>query len=107
MKFQKKPVVVEAIQWFKKGDHPEVLPSVKSPSGALYQHDKIYPDGGAGYVHTFSVFTSSGLREVSPGDWIVDEPAGGQFLCKPDAFASIYELVDENAITGNELEPTP
>ena len=27
MKFRKKPVVVEATQWFKAGDHPAVRPS--------------------------------------------------------------------------------
>jgi hypothetical protein len=25
MKFRKKPVVIEATQWFKDGDHPHVL----------------------------------------------------------------------------------
>ena len=25
MKYIKKPVVIEAVQWFKHGDHPEVM----------------------------------------------------------------------------------
>jgi hypothetical protein len=27
MKFRKKPIIVDAVQWFKNGDHPSVSPT--------------------------------------------------------------------------------
>ena len=32
MKFRKKPVVIEAVQWFKMGDHPAVICADNAPT---------------------------------------------------------------------------
>lgn len=72
MKFRKKPVVIEAAQWFKDGDHPAVVnmgvPLIMTLEGPLY---------------------------VTPGDWIIKGVKGEFYPVKPDIFAATYEPVED------------
>lgn len=78
-KFRKKPVVIEASQWFKHGDHPAVF---ELPAG--------YPtDGRAAWVPTLE-----GGHVVTPGDWIITGVKGENYPCKPDIFEQTYEPAD-------------
>ncbi len=90
-KYRKKPVVIEATQWFKDGDHPNVMPSVKRPDGVIFCHDQICEDGGEGYTRTFAIPTLEGAHEVTPGDWIITGVQGEHYPCKPDIFEMTYE----------------
>lgn len=85
-KFRKKPVVIEATQWFKHGDHPAV---------EQYPFAEIatYPDPaqkGYGWVKTLE-----GGHVVTPGDWIITGVKGEHYPCKPDIFEATYEEVTE------------
>lgn len=71
MKFRKKPVVIEATQWFKDGDHPKV---------------KL---GQRPFVETLE-----GPMLVSPGDWIITGVQGEHYPCKPEVFEATYERVE-------------
>ena len=70
MKFRKKPVVIEATQWFKDGDHPNV---------------KKWND------NEYRVTTLEGAMIVTPGDWIITGVKGEYYPCKPDIFEMTYE----------------
>jgi len=75
-RYVKKPVVIEAVQWFKPGDHPAVL-----------------ADGAAdasGYIDT-----PEGRLKVTPGDWIITGVAGENYPCKPDIFEQLYMPADD------------
>ena len=74
MKFRKKPVVIEATQWFKNGDHPAVLDT---------------DENGNGWVDTLE-----GGHIVTPGDWIITGVKGEHYPCKPDIFEMTYEPVE-------------
>ena len=93
-KFRKKPVVIDAAQWFSLGDHDSVSP-----------HNDIFPSetenmcdlcglayGGHGIVSTLEDGTKAG-HVVCPGDWIITGVKGEQYACKPDIFALTYEAV--------------
>ena len=69
-KFVKKPVVVEATQWFKHGDHPHV--------------EK------CGLVNGW-IKTLEGGYVVTPGDWIITGVKGEHYPCKPDIFEATYQ----------------
>lgn len=71
MKFRKKPVVIEATQWFVKGDHPAVF------AGGLSGRARIE--------------TPEGVFIVTPGDWIITGVNGEHYACKPDIFEKTYE----------------
>lgn len=81
MRFVKKPVVIEATQWFKHGDHPQVT---------------IMPRGrespSKGWINTLE-----GGHEVTPGDWIITGVKGEHYPCKPDIFELTYEQVTEES----------
>jgi len=68
-RYQKKSLVVDAVQWFKPGDHPAV--------GS---------DGGGGN----QIETPEGRLRVEPGDWIITGVAGENYPCKPDVFQKLY-----------------
>lgn len=74
MKFRKKPVVIEATQWFKMGDHAEVMEHLDFPGP---------------HVHTLE-----GPMKVSVGDWIIKGVKGEFYPCKPDIFAMTYDPVE-------------
>lgn len=76
MKFRKKPVVIEAVQYTARGP---------DPTGVFHR-----PEDDAPYV-----VTVHGQRcYIEPGDWILPEPDGVHFYpCKPDIFAATYEEV--------------
>ena len=78
-KFRKKPVVVEAAQFW-----PEREPL---PDGVDFHGTD---DTGAKH---YSVRTAHGQRAfVVAGDWVIAEPGGrGHYPCKPDIFDSTYE----------------
>jgi hypothetical protein len=80
MKFRKKPVVIEAEQFF-----PETQPLPFADKGACSL------DGLEWYV-----MTAHGQKTyIKPGDWIIPEPDGrGFYPVKPDIFAATYEPVD-------------
>lgn len=80
MKFRKKPVVIEATQWFKHGDHPAVL---KTHTVEL---DGVTPQA---YIKTLE-----GDHFVTPGDWIITGVKGEHYPCKPDIFEQTYEAAE-------------
>ena len=76
-KFRKKPVVVEAEQFFR-----DKLPFI--PGMLMWQNS------GQHYV-----ITPEGPLNISDGDWIITGTKGETYPCKPDVFAETYELVDD------------
>lgn len=88
MKFRKKPVVIEATQWFKIGDNPEVEVAYTDLT------DKENCEGcGISFVHHGRVPTLEGDHIVCPGDWIITGIKGELYPCKPDIFDATYEPV--------------
>ena len=78
MKFRKKPVIIEAVQWFKDGDHPAVR---------LSRFAQV--SGRVGVIDTLE-----GGHIVCPGDWIIKGVKGEFYPCKPDIFEATYERVE-------------
>lgn len=89
MKFRKKPVVIEAVQW--TGDNLEELRAFV-PEGV--RHNRIGEPLG--------IKTLEGVMTVSRGDWIIKGVKGEFYPCKPDIFAATYEPMEEPAATPAE-----
>lgn len=79
-KFRKRPVIIEAEQWY-----PELL-----ISGVLQ------PDPTSMTQFAPHVLTPAGAVELKPGDWIVRQEKGN-FVYKPEIFEQSYEPVDSEA----------
>lgn len=96
MKFQKKPVVINAIQW--TGDNIE---DVLMFTGKHPKWDTWFKNMDD-YIHhvrlehnTFKVFTLEGVMTANQGDWIIRGVKGEHYPCKPDIFEATYELIEE------------
>ena len=73
--FQMKPVSVEAVQWFKVGDHPNVFKAAE-PGG----------DGTNGAIRM-----NGGInRIVTPGSWIITDSAGNVSVMDDQTFKNTY-----------------
>lgn len=87
-KYRKKPIVIEAEQWFKDGDHSEV--------------ESLKDSGHIGSCkHCGCVMKSHGWIDtledghiVCPGDLIITGIKGEHYPCKPDIFEATYEKVE-------------
>ncbi|HDY66673.1 hypothetical protein LCGC14_1993860 [marine sediment metagenome] len=108
-KYRKKPVVIDATQWFKNGDHPKdncgTFDAVSGPfqgEGEMvryFRHPGIH--GGkicnkcdkTMHFHGW-IDTLEDGHNVCPGDWIITG-IQGEYPCKPDIFEETYELVKE------------
>ncbi len=122
MKYRKKPVVVDATQWFKNGDHPldysedrtgfendefrtwsgEEAKALAWEGGVVrYYRSPNQPGdrqcqhcGHTLHVHGW-IETPEGGHIVCPGDWIITGVAGERYPCKPDIFERTYERADQ------------
>ena len=83
MKFRKKPIVIDAIQF-----DPET--HINHTTG------EVLIDGLEFKVDSDQVIcpTLEGPMNVSPGDWIITGVKGEKYPCKPDIFAATYERVE-------------
>lgn len=77
-KFQRKATVVEAVQWFKGGDHPAVR--------SLY--------GVCTMDQVGEINTPQGRVNVFSGDWIVTDAEGNLSAYRPAIFEAEFEPVE-------------
>lgn len=91
MKFRKKPVVINAVQFTDtlydaNGDHPSFI------RGAFMQN-ALWRDDCAG-VPILKIKTLEGVMTAKEGDWIIEGIKGEIYPCKPDIFAQTYEPIE-------------
>ncbi|MDO9008325.1 MAG: hypothetical protein Q8K57_13390 [Thiobacillus sp.] len=79
MKYRKKPVVIDAIQW-TGGNRQDV---------ADFCGDDVLTPIEA--YKPFQVGTLEGQHTASLGDWIIRGVQGEHYPCKPDIFEATYE----------------
>lgn len=90
-KYRKKPIVVDANQWFGSGNHHAVT--------LWKDHFKITDpradtclECGRSLTNDHGwVYTLEGGHIVCPGDWIITGVKGEYYPCKPDIFEATYE----------------
>jgi hypothetical protein len=87
-KFRKKPVVIEAIQFF---DQPEELINIQEFMGNI--------DLTIDYADIddpkLKIETLEGTMNASLGDWIIKGVNGEFYPCKPEIFEKTYEPVND------------
>jgi hypothetical protein len=112
MKYRKKPLVIEATQWFKNGDHPEddvlrrwedTQEVPKEPrEGKVVRYFR-HPEkpGTQSCEHCALILhdhgwidTKEGGHIVCPSDWIITGIAGEYYPCKDSIFRNSYDKVE-------------
>ena len=102
MKYRKKPVVIEAIQWTGKN-----LREVMEFTGDSLSIDRASTEGfGENAVKSsseeLSMKTLEGVMNVSVWDYIIKGVKGEFYPCKPDIFEETYE--DEEAASDTQID---
>lgn len=107
MKFRKKPVTIEAIQWDPSLPKNETTREYKGgiiwaswDCGVyLWQPPDVYIGSrkvgvsGTSFPQKarYIIDTLEGSHDVTPGDWIITGVKGERYPCKPDIFQMTYE----------------
>ena len=86
MKFTKKPVTIDAVQWNKDGDHPNVVELPKKVRDTIDERTTALGVDALRWIGTLE-----GGHIVCKGDWIITGVQGEQYPCKPDIFALTYD----------------
>ena len=89
MKFRKKPIIIEAMQFTSK-TKGEVLKWVSCP----IEYCDIMDDGN----QLFKIKTLEGDMMVINGDWIIKGVNGEFYPCKPDIFEKSYDRINDEEI---------
>lgn len=92
MRYRKKPVIIEAVQWTGTN-----LEEIKAFVGKDLQYDIIDTAWQAGkgipYVN-MKIHTLEGDQECTKDDFIIKGVNGEFYPCKPDIFEKTYEAVE-------------
>jgi hypothetical protein len=88
MKYKKKPVVIEAIQW-----NGYNLEEIKKFTGN--NADVKYDDHNGEVIADLFIHTLEGDMHASKGDYIIKGVHGEFYPCKPIIFMATYEEVKE------------
>ncbi len=110
-RFRKKPVVIEAHQWFVNGDHPDddrdTFTDPETGKSFLgegkvvryFRHpdvpgDTLCPHCSVRMHDHGWLKTLEGGHKVCPGDWIITGVVGERHPIKSDIFAETYEPME-------------
>lgn len=99
MKYRKKPVVIDAIQWDGE-NYPATtwlpnlteFPDYHWTEGA--KRAALSPEEITRHLDFLHIGTLEGVMACAPGDWIIRGVKGEIYPCKPDIFAATYEPVE-------------
>jgi len=91
MKYRKKPVVIEAVQWNGK-NHEDIR--------RFYEDEKterwLASDHVDGRPVCFYIKTREGKMNLRPWDYLIKGIQNEFYPCKPDIFEATYEKVEES-----------
>lgn len=88
MKYRKKQIIIEAVQWTGKN-----FDEVSNFMQFFHGHKKAYEDAQEGSEQSgkYYIMTPEGVMTASKGDWIIRGINGEFYPCKPDIFEKSYD----------------
>lgn len=85
MKFRKKPVEIDAVQWTGENREDVVDFVLHSTNGKVVTDEE--------KADALLIYTLEGIMIADSGDWIIRGIKGECYPCKPDIFQETYEEV--------------
>ena len=85
MKYRKKPIVIEAIQWVGGIDCEKQINDFTKGVAVFFGTPP----------HEIRIETLEGTMTAEMGDWIIKGVKGEFYPCKPDIFEATYEPIEE------------
>ena len=93
MKFRKKPVIVEAVQFGYRFDWPDWFQDAVSSNKIMVANTGKFHNPNK--ICWAEIYTLEGIVIANNGDWIIRGIAGEIYPCKPDIFEKTYEMVED------------
>lgn len=88
MKYRKKPVVIEAIQFKDLDDYMKICNWIDGSDSTLSASETVEFRTPIMLINTLE-----GTMAANPGDYIIKGVQGEFYPCKPDIFETTYEVV--------------
>ena len=95
MKYRKKPVVIEAVQWNGNTNKQEIEAFVGRELVANLESETAYVAGEGAPIFSLLIDTLEGTMKANKNDYIIKGIKGEFYPCKPDIFDATYEIVEE------------
>ena len=95
MKYRKKPVVIEAIQ-YNNLNRKEIESFVGMELKQELESETAYLAGKGVPKFSLTIPTLEGDHKAMPNDYIIKGIKGEFYPCKPDIFEKSYELVKDD-----------
>lgn len=93
MKFRKKPVIIEAVQW--TGENSE---AILYWVGGYHKSDSLERIAYLDKDHQLKIRTLEGEHLANVNDWIIKGVHNEFYPCKPDIFEKTYEAVEDTEL---------
>jgi hypothetical protein len=84
MRFRKKPVVIDAVQFDGSYESYHQFADARC---------RWFAPGPSGRPACLEIRTLEGVMTATPGDWIIKGVKGELYPCRPDIFEATYEPV--------------
>ncbi len=93
MKYRKKPVVIDAVQ-FNGRNVGEIEVFIGKKLKTRVFSDAAYEAGVAAPLFEIDIETLEGVMTATPNDYIIKGVKGEFYPCKPDVFEQTYEKAE-------------
>lgn len=93
MKYRKRPIVIEAVQFTEALAIAMFIDKLEGPFG-LHASGTYHPEKREVYSACIHVNTLEGKMRADLGDWIIRGVKSELYPCKPDIFEATYEPVE-------------
>lgn len=103
MRFRKKPVVIDAVQFTEELRAASLFDGAPLPPGVRYAGGSHHPGRREIYSASYYIKTLEGDMRVDVGDWVITGVKGAHYPCKPDIFAATYDAVSDSIVS----DPVP
>ena len=94
MKYIKRPVEIEAVQWNGNSNRAEIESFVGTPLKVELESETAYVAGKGAPIFSILIETKEGIMKALKGDYIIKEPfpTGDRdfYPCKPSIFHKTY-----------------
>jgi hypothetical protein len=94
MKYRKKPVIIDAIQWSGNSNKLEVETFVGRELKSELESETAFVAGKGALIFSLLIPTLEGNMKAMPNDWIIKGVKGEFYPCKPDIFEATYEIAE-------------
>lgn len=95
VKYRKRPIVIEAIQWNGNTNHQQICDFVGESLKTEEFATAAYEAGKGLPYYSLLINTEEGVMRADPKDFVIKGINGEFYPCKPEIFEKTYDWVED------------